>query len=127
MGGEVVRIKGGSKRVDNIQRRKTASQRMVDLNDKYHVGSKDHWFCLKCGSPMEPYKQDEFGDIVMSCKNQFCINSKDWGGKIDIRLAKLVKEQQLHSRYYLNQVGDIFGRGYNRKREYEYQPRYLQI
>jgi len=127
MGGSVVRIKNKSKRVHNIHRLKTGKDRMTDIDDKYEIGPRDHWTCLKCGSTMEPYKQDEYGDIIMSCKNGMCVNSKDWCGSISVELAKLCKEQQLHSRYYMSHMGDYKGLLYNRKREYEYQPRYLKI
>lgn len=127
MGKDVIRIKNKSKRVHNIRRLKTAGSRMTDIDDKYEIGPKEHWSCLKCGNPMEPYKQDEYADFVMSCTNINCVNSKDWSGKLSVELAKLCKEQQLHSRYYLSYMGDYKGLLYNRKREYNYQPKYLKI
>lgn len=116
-----------NKKVNNIRRQKTANARKVDLNDKYEVGSKTSWKCMKCGAGMSPYKQDEFGDVIMSCHNEFCVCSKDFGGKFGTRLGKLTKEMQLHARYYVNQIGDYRGKGYNRLREYEYRPKLLQI
>lgn len=116
-----------NKRINNIDRKKTGYGRKVDLNDKYHVGSKKAWFCLKCGSEMEPYKQDEFGDIIMSCKNEFCLCSKDFGGRVNTTLKKLTKEMQLHERYYVNQIGSYKGSGYNRVREYQYRPKLIHI
>ena len=116
-----------SRRVANINRLKTANARKVDLNDDFHVGSKKAWKCLKCGSDMEPFKQDEYGDIIMSCKNEFCLCCKDFGGKINTTLKKLTKEMQLHERYYVNQIGGYKGQGYNRLREYEYRPKLIQI
>jgi hypothetical protein len=122
-----IKIKNQNKRIHNIRRLQTSENRKTDIEDKYEVGPKKHWNCLKCGSPMEPYKQDEYGDIVMSCINNFCVNSKDWGGTLSIEMAKLTKEQQLHSRYYTSYLGDYYGLLYNRKREYNYQPKYLKI
>ena len=115
------KIKNQSKRVHNIRRHKTANDRKVDLNDKYNVGSEGTWHCPKCGTDMSPFKQDEYGDIVVSCNNQACRNSKDFiGGAMNTKLAKLTKEMQLHSRYYK-------GQSYNRLREYQYRPKFIQI
>lgn len=127
MGKDVIRIKNKSKRVHNINRLRSAGSRRTGTDDKYIVGPKEHWNCLKCGSPMDPYKEDEYADLVMSCNNINCVNSKDWCGKLSVKLAKLCKEQQLHSRYYTGYMGDYKGLLYNRKREYNYQPKYLKI
>ena len=127
MGKDVIHIKNKNRAIHNIRRLKSADNRRSDIDDKYEIGPKEHWSCLKCGSPMEPYKQDEYSDHVMSCTNINCVNSKDWCGKLSVKLAKLCKEQQLHSRYYTDYMGDYKGLLYNRKREYSYQPKYLKI
>ena len=119
-------VKNRSKRIHNIRRRKTANSRKVDIEDPYL--RPHHWKCLRCGEDMEPYKQDEYGDLVMSCKNHNCVNSKDFvGSPLSINMAKLTKEMQLHSRYYVDYVGNYKAPFYNRKREYQYRPRVIVI
>jgi len=125
MGGDTIRIKNKSRRVHNINRLKTGKERRTDIEDPYH--KLHHFHCLRCGSDMEPYKQDEYGDIIMSCKNHFCANSKDFDGGLTTTLAKLTKEMQLHSRYYIDYLGNYKGPFYNRKREYQYRPKLIQI
>ncbi len=122
------KIKNQSKRIHNIRRHKTAGDRKADLNDKYEVGSKKTWYCPKCGGAMSPFKQDEYGDIIMSCNNEYCRNSKDFiGGAMSNKMAKLTKEMQMHSRYYVDYLGDYKGKNYNRLREYQYRPKLVQI
>ena len=117
--------KNQSKAIHNIRRKKTGHTRMDDIDDPYL--RLHHFKCLRCGDDMEPYKQDEYGDKIMSCKNRFCANSKDFGGKLTINLAKLTKEMQLHSRYYVDYLGNYKAPFYNRIREYQYRPKLIQI
>lgn len=123
--GDTFKLKNQSKRIHNIQRKKTGKDRITDIEDP--ILRPHHWKCLRCGADMEPYKQDEYGDIIMSCKNEFCANSKDFGGKLTTNLAKLSKEMQLHSRYYVDYMGNYKAPYYNRLREYQYRPRLLKI
>ncbi len=119
-------VRNKSKTVNNIRRRRTANNRKVDIDDPYL--RQHHWKCLRCGDQMEPYKQDEKGDLIMSCNNYNCINSKDFiGAPLSTRLAKLTKEMQLHSRYMVDYLGNYKAPFYNRIREYEHRPRIIQI
>jgi len=126
MGGDIVRIKNKSKRVHNIRRKHTAGDRKVDIEDP--ILRPHHWKCLRCGEDMEPYKQDEYGDLVMSCLNFNCANSKDFiGRKFTSTFAKLTKEMQMHSRYYVDYLGNYKAPHYNRIREYQYRPKVIAI
>ena len=125
MVGNTTQLKNKSKRIHNIKRKKTAHERKVDIEDP--ILRPHHWKCLRCGTDMEPYKQDEYGDLVMSCKNHFCANSKDFEGGLTTRLSKLSKEMQLHSRYYIDYLGNFKAPFYNRVREYQHRPKVIAI
>ena len=56
--------------------------------------------CRKCGTDMEFYKEDSQGDWIYSCKNNFCICSKDYDGGVTTKLKKLVKQMNMNSRLY---------------------------
>lgn len=118
-------VKNKSKRIYGIRRRKTANSRKVDIDDPYL--RQHHWKCPRCGDGMDSYKQDERGDLIMSCRNQFCLNSKDFTAPLSTRLAKLTKEMQMHSRYYIDYLGNYKAPYYNRLREYQYRPRVIAI
>ena len=125
MGGDTTRIKNKSKRIHNIRRLRTANERKTDIEDP--ILRPHHWKCIRCGADTEPYREDEYGDTIVSCKNWSCVNSKDWSGKISIKLAKLTKEMQLHSRYYVDYLGNYKAPHYNRLREYQYRPKVIAI
>lgn len=108
-----IRIKNKSKKLNSIRRRKTAHLRKCDIEDPYHVGKPGTFSCLTCGSPTEPYKQDALGDIIVSCTNACCIKNKEFENSITVQLAKLLKEQQLHSRYYMDYFGGHYGKSWN--------------
>lgn len=118
----MARIKNKNKYIHNLKRKKTSHKRKVDIEDPYHVGNKGCWTCRICGSTMTPYKQDEYGDIIMSCDNNYCVNSKNFEGSVNVKLSKLVREMQLHSRYYTDYLGGYKGRHYNKWRKARYLP-----
>lgn len=84
--------------INSLRRKKTANDRKIDIEDEYHVKQDNTWRCMNCGSEMVPYRQDEYGDIVMSCTNQYCYKSKDWDGTLTTRLKKLTKQMQMNSK-----------------------------
>ena len=115
MGGTVIRFKNKSKAVNNARRRRTGHTRKCDIEDPYHIGHKDNFPCRNCGSPTKPYKQDAMGDIIVSCTNPHCILNIDVFGSnnMNVKLSKLLKEQMLHSRYYVDYFGSTYGEHYN--------------
>lgn len=100
MGGHVIRIK--NKSISTLRRRRSRLNKGDDIEDPYFVGKKKHWqwHCKKCGYPLEPYKEDEYGDIVMSCTNQGCILNKLYENSLGVQMAKLLKQQQMNSTLY---------------------------
>lgn len=92
--------------LSSLRRKKTANERKIDIEDEYHVKQDGTWQCKNCGADMVPYKQDEYGDIVMSCTNEYCYKSKDWSGSLTVKMKKLTKEMQMNSRlFYMNYDG----------------------
>ena len=105
MGGDVIRFKNQNKRVNSI-RRKWHNDR-IDIEDPYYVGKKGSYSCDLCGSSMIPYKQDAFGNIIVTCMNPYCIKHKDNANSINTQLAKLLKQQQASSnRFYVDYEGN---------------------
>jgi len=106
MGGSTVRIKNPA--TSKLRRRRNPRNKGDDIEDPYIIGNKKawSWWCRKCGERLEPYKEDEFGDIVMSCSNPNCIMNKAWENSLNIQMAKLFKQQQMNSSlYYRTQKG----------------------
>lgn len=125
----MARLKNKNKYIHNQHRKKTAGKRKVDIEDPYHIGN-GNWTCRLCGSKMHPYKQDEYGDIIMACNNSNCVNSEGFDGSVNVKLSKLTRELQLHSRYYTDYLGGYYGKHYDpwRKAPYmEKNPKILRI
>ena len=91
-----------NKAISTLRRKKTAHLRTVDIEDPFHIGNKKAWpwWCKVCGSRLVPYKQDEFGDIVVACENPNCVKSGNFAGSINVELKKLLKKQQNWSSLY---------------------------
>lgn len=121
----MARIQNKNKRINNQYRKRTANQRKIDLQNY-----KRKWYCPICGSEMSPYKQDQYGDIVMSCNNVNCVNNEGFDGSVNVKLSKLTRELQLHGKYYTDYLGGYYGKKYNpwRKAPYmEKNPKMLRI
>jgi hypothetical protein len=88
--------------VSNWRRTKNKGNKGDDIEDPYFLGKKKYWswFCKKCGERLEPYKEDQYGDIVLSCSNQGCIMNKMYASSKQIEIMKLLKQQQLNSTLY---------------------------
>ena len=109
MGGSTIRIKNQS--VTSQRRKRNQLNKGDDIEDPYIIGNRKawSWWCKKCGSRLEPYKEDELGDIIMSCTNQGCISNKAFENSLTIRMAKLFKQQQMNSQlYYRNYKGGYY-------------------
>jgi len=98
--GHVIRIK--NKSISTQRRKKNRLNKGDDIEDPYFLGKKKYWSwtCKKCGEKMEPYKEDEYGDIVLSCSNPGCILNKMFANSASVQIAKLLKQQQQNSRLY---------------------------
>lgn len=98
--GDVIRLR--NKSVSSWKRRKNRLNKGDDIEDPYFLGKKKFWSwtCKKCGEKMEPYKEDEYGDIVLSCTNPGCILNKIFANGPGVQMAKLLKQQQQNSRLY---------------------------
>jgi hypothetical protein len=105
VGGTVIRFK--NKSISTLKRKKNPHNKGFDPDTSFFQGNMKYqpWSCRKCGSPMEPWYEDEFGDLVVSCTNPNCICSKDFGGSINVELSKLVKK--------LNNNSNLYYRGYD--------------
>jgi len=109
MGGDVVRIKNQS--ISKLRRIKNQQNKGDDIEDPYIIGNKKAWpwWCKKCGEKLEPYKEDEYGDIVTSCTNPNCMMNKAWENSLNVKMAKLLKAQQMNSQlYYRNYKGGYY-------------------
>lgn len=110
LGGHIIRIKNPA--VSTQRRKKNKRNKGDDIEDRYIIGNRKEgwpWWCRKCGGKLEPYKEDEFGDIIMSCTNPHCIMNKAFEGSLTIQLKKLFKQQQMNSHlYYRNYKGGYF-------------------
>jgi len=100
MGGSTIRIK--NKSISTLRRKRNPLNKGDDIEDPYIIGKKKFWTwtCKKCGNPMEPYREDEYGDIIMSCTNMGCILNKIHEHSLGVQMAKLLKQQQMNSRLY---------------------------
>ena len=109
MGGSTIRIKNQS--ITSVRRKRNRLNKGDDIEDPYIIGNKKawSWWCRKCGARLEPYREDELGDIIMSCTNQGCIANKAFENSLTIRMAKLFKQQQMNSQlYYRNYKGGYY-------------------
>ena len=97
-----MRIK--NKAISKQRRKRARSNQGIDIEDPYWIGNKDSWswYCKmpNCGAKMYPYKQDEYGDIVMACSNPNCIKSGNFANSISVQLKRLLKQQQNNSVLY---------------------------
>jgi len=84
------------------KRKRTAHLRRDGDPDTVMRGDwkKKTFTCKSCGTDMEYWKEDKWGDWIYSCKNHFCYKSKDFAGSMTIKLKKLAKQQQMNSRLY---------------------------
>lgn len=109
LGGHIIRIKNPA--ISTQRRKHNRRNKGDDIEDRYIIGNKKAWpwWCKKCGSKLEPYKEDEYGDIIMSCTNPHCIMNKAFEGSMTIQLKKLFKQQQMNSQlYYRNYKGGYY-------------------
>jgi len=89
------------------KRRKLSANRRRSGDDGIMISKTKNWHCPECGTIMEFWKEDSYGDLIYSCTNINCFKSKDWGGTFDTEMARLVKQQQtLGSRYYRGYMGN---------------------
>lgn len=108
MGGDVVRFK--AKGIYSKKRKLTANNRKSG-DDGIMISKTKNWFCPACGTIMEFWKEDAYGDLIYSCTNQYCWKSKDWAGTFDIKMAKLIKQHQTYGdRYYRGYMGNYYPR-----------------
>lgn len=112
-----MRNESKNKKIHNRSRLKNP---WTNSPDKYNLGKKGSWVCPICGSNMEFYKYDRYGDFVMSCVNMGCKNSKDYVGTVNYNLGKLMKELQLSARYYTDYMGGYKGEFHNPWRKVPY-------
>ena len=109
MGGSTVRIKNPA--ISKLRRSRNRQNKGDDIEDPYIIGKRKtwSWWCKKCGERLEPYREDEYGDIIMSCSNSNCMMNKAWEGSLNNQMAKLFKQQQMNSHlYYRNQKGGYY-------------------
>ena len=112
MGGDVIRFKNKNKYVNSIKRS------IQNRGDRFDVDERALPPCANCGSPTEFYKWDGYGNIIVSCTNNYCIKNKEFEGSVNIKLAKLLKAQMLHSRYWTDYLGGYYGRYYDPRLKY---------
>jgi len=100
MGGSTIRIK--NKSISTLRRKRNPLNKGDDIEDPYIIGKKKFWpwECKKCGCRAEPYKEDVYGDIIVSCSNPGCIMNKLHENSVNVQVAKLLKQQQMNSRLY---------------------------
>ena len=97
--------------ISTQRRKRNQANKGFDIEDPYLIGNKKawSWWCKKCGQRLEPYREDEFGDIIMSCTNYHCIGNKAHEHGLSNEIAKLFKRQQMNSQlYYRNQRGGYY-------------------
>lgn len=83
--------------------------------------SQNAYPCDLCGCTTHPYKIDPVdGNIVVACDNTTCLNSEGFDGSTSIQLSKLLREQQLHSRQFVDYLGGYKGKFYNAARKVYY-------
>ena len=95
----------------SVRKLKYLDRGKIDIEDPYWVGNKKNWswYCPEptCGAPMYPYKQNEYGHIVMACSNPNCIQSGNF--PLDVEQRKLMKQMQMNSRkFYRNYLGGYY-------------------
>jgi len=105
MGGDVVRFKNKNKYVNSPKRK--------FQKDRWDVEEHRLPRCASCGSKTEFYKWDSHGNTIVSCTNYYCIKNKEHENSITIKMAKLLKAQMLHSRYWTSYMGDYYGKYYD--------------
>lgn len=98
-------IKVENTSIRSQRRKRNKKNKGDDIEDPYIIGNikQDEawpWWCKKCGAKLVPYKEDEYGDIVMTCTNQNCWLHKMHKNSINVKLAKMLKQQQMNSRLY---------------------------
>ena len=95
-----IKIKNPS--ISSQRRKRNQQNKGFDIEDPFLIGNKKawSWWCKKCGGRLEPYREDEYGDIIMSCTNSNCIGHKAHENGLTNQLAKLFKRQQMNSQLY---------------------------
>lgn len=97
--------------ISSLKRKKNRINKGFDIEDPYLIGNIKNnqawpWWCKKpgCGHKLVPYKEDEFGDIIMSCTNPNCIGHRMHANSINVQLKKLLKQQQNSSTLYYRRL-----------------------